>query len=57
MLLVTSNSLSNIFFWMGRIGVSSYLLIDYWLGRLQANKSFNQGVSFHRVSERFFLSR
>jgi NADH-ubiquinone oxidoreductase chain 5 len=53
LVLVTSNNFIQIFFGWEGIGVSSYLLISFWLGRLQANKASIKAFLFNRVGDAF----
>ena len=53
LVLVTSNNLIQIFFGWEGIGVSSYLLISFWHGRLQANKASIKAFLLNRVGDAF----
>lgn len=50
-ILVTSDNLFGLFVGWEGIGVSSYLLISFWLTRLQANKSAVKALTVNRVGD------
>lgn len=55
LILVTSNNLIQLFVGWEGVGVSSYLLINFWFTRVQANKSAMKAMIVNRVGD-FALS-
>lgn len=55
MMLVTSNTFLQLFFGWEGVGISSYLLINFWYTRIQANKSAILAVMANKVGDIFLL--
>jgi NADH-quinone oxidoreductase subunit L len=51
LMLVTSNNLLQLFFGWEGVGISSYLLINFWNKRIQANKAAIKAILFNRVGD------
>ena len=54
-MLVTSNNLVQLFFGWESVGVSSYLLINFWYTRLQANKSSILAIMANKIGDILLL--
>lgn len=54
-ILVTSNNFIQMFVGWEGVGVSSYLLINFWFTRIQANKSAIKAMLVNRVGDFFIL--
>lgn len=54
-MLVTSNNLVQLFFGWESVGVSSYLLINFWYTRLQANKSSILAIMANKIGDVLLL--
>jgi proton-translocating NADH-quinone oxidoreductase chain L len=50
-MLVTADNFLQMFFGWEGVGVSSYLLINFWHTRLQANKAAIKAILFNRVGD------
>ena len=50
-MLVTSNNLIQLFFGWEGVGLASYLLINFWFTRLQANKSAMKAMIVNKVGD------
>jgi proton-translocating NADH-quinone oxidoreductase chain L len=55
LLLVSSGNFVQLFFGWEGVGLASYLLINFWFTRLQANKSALKAIIMNRFGD-FFLS-
>ena len=55
LVLVSSDNFIQMFFGWEGIGLSSYLIINFWFTRIQANKAAIQAMLVNRVGD-FFLS-
>lgn len=55
LVLVTSNNFLQMFVGWEGVGVSSYLLINFWFTRAQANKSAIKAMLVNRVGDFFIL--
>ena len=55
LILVTSNNLLQMFVGWEGVGVSSYLLINFWFTRIQANKSAIKAMLVNKVGDFFIL--
>ena len=53
--LVTSESLVLVFLGWEGIGITSFLLINFWFLKLQSSKSAIKAVVFNRIGDSFFL--
>lgn len=53
LLFVTSGNFLQMFFGWEGVGLSSYLLINFWFTRLQANKSAMKAIIVNRISDLF----
>jgi proton-translocating NADH-quinone oxidoreductase chain L len=51
LLLVTSGNLLQLFFGWEGVGLSSYLLINFWYTRVSANKSAMKAIIVNRISD------
>lgn len=51
LVLVTGDNLLQLFFGWEGIGLSSYLLINFWYGRIQANKAAVKAMVLNRVGD------
>ena len=54
-ILITSNTFLQLFVGWEGVGVSSYLLINFWYTRIQANKASIKAMVLNRVGDFFFL--
>jgi NADH-ubiquinone oxidoreductase chain 5 len=54
-ILVTANNFLQLFVGWEGVGVSSYLLINFWFTRIQANKSAIKAMLVNRVGDFFLL--
>lgn len=54
-ILVTANNFLQMFVGWEGVGVSSYLLINFWFTRIQANKSAIKAMLVNRVGDFFIL--
>lgn len=54
-ILVTANNFVQMFVGWEGVGVSSYLLINFWFTRIQANKSAIKAMLVNRVGDFFIL--
>jgi proton-translocating NADH-quinone oxidoreductase chain L len=55
LILVTANNFLQMFVGWEGVGLSSYLLINFWFTRLQANKSAIKAMLVNRVGDFFIL--
>lgn len=55
LVLVTASNLLQMFVGWEGVGVASYLLINFWHTRIQANKSAIKAMLFNRVADMFML--
>lgn len=55
LILVTANNFIQMFVGWEGVGVSSYLLINFWFTRIQANKSAIKAMLVNRVGDFFIL--
>ena len=55
LLLVLSSNLLTMFIGWEGVGITSYLLINYWYGIIQANKSAIKALLFNKVGDLFFI--
>jgi NADH-ubiquinone oxidoreductase chain 5 len=55
LILVTGNNFLQMFVGWEGVGVSSYLLINFWFTRIQANKSAIKAMLVNRVGDFFIL--
>nr|NP_038172.1 NADH dehydrogenase subunit 5 [Synura synuroidea]AAF36938.1 NADH dehydrogenase subunit 5 [Synura synuroidea] len=55
LVLVTSNNFLQLFVGWEGVGLSSYLLINFWFTRIQANKSSIKAMVLNRIGDFFFL--
>jgi proton-translocating NADH-quinone oxidoreductase chain L len=55
LILVTANNFLQMFVGWEGVGVSSYLLINFWFTRIQANKSAIKAMLVNRVGDFFLL--
>jgi len=55
LMLVSSDNLLQLFFGWEGVGLCSYLLINFWFTRLQANKSAIKAMIINRIGD-FFLT-
>ena len=55
LVLVTANNFLQLFVGWEGVGVSSYLLINFWFTRLQANKAAIKAMLVNRVGDFFLL--
>jgi NADH-ubiquinone oxidoreductase chain 5 len=55
LILVTANNLLQMFVGWEGVGLSSYLLINFWYTRVQANKSAIKAMLVNRVGDFFIL--
>lgn len=55
LILVTANNFLQMFVGWEGVGVSSYLLINFWFTRLQANKAAIKAMLVNRVGDFFLL--
>lgn len=53
LLFVTAGNFLQMFFGWEGVGLSSYLLINFWFTRLQANKSAMKAIIVNRISDLF----
>jgi NADH-quinone oxidoreductase subunit L len=51
LLLVTGDNLLQLFFGWEGVGICSYLLINFWFTRIQANKSAIKALIVNRISD------
>jgi NADH:ubiquinone oxidoreductase subunit 5 (subunit L)/multisubunit Na+/H+ antiporter MnhA subunit len=56
LLLVSSNSLLQLFIGWEGVGLCSYLLINYWSTRILANKSAMMAVIANRIGDIFLMT-
>jgi len=56
LLLVSSDSLIQLFIGWEGVGLCSYLLINYWSTRILANKAAMTAVIANRVGDIFFMN-
>jgi NADH-ubiquinone oxidoreductase chain 5 len=54
-ILITSDNFIQLFLGWEGVGVCSYLLINFWFTRLQANKSALKALIFNRIGDLGFL--
>ena len=54
LILVTANNFLHMFVGWEGVGVSSYLLINFWFTRIQANKSAIKAMLLNRVGDFFY---
>jgi proton-translocating NADH-quinone oxidoreductase chain L len=54
-ILITSNSFVQLFVGWEGVGLSSYLLINFWFTRIQANKSAIKAMLINKVGDIFLL--
>jgi NADH-ubiquinone oxidoreductase chain 5 len=55
LILITANNFLQMFVGWEGVGVSSYLLINFWFTRIQANKSAIKAMLVNRVGDFFLL--
>jgi hypothetical protein len=55
LILITGNNFIHMFVGWGGIGLSSYLLINFWFTRIQVNKSAVKAILINRVGDFFLL--
>ena len=55
MMLVTANTFLQLFFGWEGVGIASYLLINFWYTRIQANKSAILAVMANKIGDIFLL--
>jgi len=55
LILITSNNFIQLFVGWEGVGLSSYLLINFWFTRIQANKSSIKAMVLNRIGDLFFL--
>ena len=55
LILITGNSFIQLFIGWEGVGLSSYLLINFWFTRIQANKSSVKAMLLNRVGDFFLL--
>ena len=55
LILITGNSFIQLFIGWEGVGLSSYLLINFWFTRIQANKSSIKAMLLNRVGDFFLL--
>lgn len=55
LILITSNNFLQMFIGWEGVGLSSYLLINFWFTRIQANKSAIKAMLVNRVGDFFIL--
>jgi NADH-ubiquinone oxidoreductase chain 5 len=55
LILITANNFLQMFIGWEGVGVSSYLLINFWFTRLQANKAAIKAMLVNRVGDFFLL--
>lgn len=55
LILITASNLIQMFVGWEGVGLSSYLLINFWFTRLQANKAAIKAMLFNRVADMFML--
>jgi NADH-ubiquinone oxidoreductase chain 5 len=55
LILITANNFVQMFIGWEGVGVSSYLLINFWFTRIQANKSAIKAMLANRVGDFFLL--
>ena len=55
LILITANNFLQMFVGWEGVGVSSYLLINFWFTRIQANKSAIKAMLINRIGDFFIL--
>jgi len=55
LILITSNNFLQMFVGWEGVGLSSYLLINFWFTRIQANKSSIKAMVLNRIGDLFIL--
>ena len=55
LILITANNFIQMFVGWEGVGLSSYLLINFWFTRIQANKSAIKAMLINRVGDFFLL--
>lgn len=55
LILVTGNNLVQMFVGWEGVGIASYLLINFWMTRLQANKAAFKAMLFNKIADMFLL--
>lgn len=55
MILITGNNFIQMFVGWEGVGLSSYLLINFWFSRIQANKSAIKAMLFNRIADLLLL--
>lgn len=55
LILITSNNFLQMFVGWEGVGLSSYLLINFWFTRIQANKSSIKAMVLNRIGDLFLL--
>jgi proton-translocating NADH-quinone oxidoreductase chain L len=55
LILITANNLLQLFVGWEGVGLCSYLLINFWFTRIQANKAAIKAMLVNRVGDFFFL--